>query len=70
MYQGTVKWFDANKGYGFIAPEDGSSDVFIHAEALDKAGIRYLGEGDKISYEIARNKGRTAAANVKVLKTS
>jgi CspA family cold shock protein len=68
MNVGIIKWFNPGKGYGFITPEDGSSDVFIHAEALDRAGIRYVGEGDQLSYEIARNKGKYSAANIKVLK--
>lgn len=66
MANGTVKWFNATKGYGFIAPEDGSSDVFIHVSALEKAGIHQLNDGQKISYELATNRGKTSAANVQL----
>ncbi len=67
MANGTVKWFNPTKGYGFIAPEDGSSDVFVHVSAVEKAGIFQLNEGQKVSYEIATNKGKTSAANLQLL---
>lgn len=66
MANGTVKWFNPTKGYGFIAPQDGSSDVFVHISALEKAGIHSLNEGQTVSYDIAANKGKTAAANLKL----
>ena len=66
MAQGKVKWFNARKGYGFIQPEDGSKDVFVHISALEAAGIRNLNEGQKVSYEIANNKGKTSAVNIEV----
>jgi CspA family cold shock protein len=66
MAQGTVKWFNPTKGYGFIAPQDGGSDVFVHISAVEKAGLRQLNEGQKVSYEIATNKGKQSAANLKV----
>lgn len=67
MATGTVKWFNATKGYGFIAPEDGGKDVFVHVSALDEAGIRELEDGQKVSYELQENRGKEAAADLKVL---
>ncbi len=67
MANGTVKWFNPNKGYGFIQPEDGTKDVFVHISALERAGIQSLNEGQKISYETATNKGKISAANLKLL---
>jgi cold shock protein len=64
MATGTVKWFNAQKGYGFIAPEGGGKDVFIHITALERAGIASLNEGQRVSYEIAKDKGKEAAANI------
>lgn len=63
---GTVKWFNSTKGFGFIAPDDGSSDVFVHATALERAGIRFLNEGQRLSFDLATNKGKTSAANLKL----
>ena len=67
MATGTVKWFNPNKGYGFIQPEDGSKDVFVHISALERAGIQSLNEGQKVSFETATNKGKISAANLKLL---
>ncbi|MAI83996.1 MAG: cold-shock protein [Rickettsiales bacterium] len=67
MANGTVKWFNPNKGYGFIQPEDGSKDVFVHISAVERAGIQSLNEGQKISFETATNKGKISAANLKLL---
>ena len=67
MTNGTVKWFNANKGYGFIQTEDGGKDVFVHISALERAGINTLSEGQKISFETATNKGKISAANLKLL---
>ncbi len=67
MANGTVKWFNPSKGYGFLAPEDGGKDIFIHTSALEKAGLRRLDENQKVSYEIATNKGRASAVNIKLL---
>jgi CspA family cold shock protein len=62
MASGTVKWFNAQKGYGFIQPDDGSKDVFVHISAVEKAGLGSLREGQKLSYEIERGQqGKTAA---------
>lgn len=67
MKTGTVKWFNATKGYGFIAPDDGSRDVFVHLSALEKAGLRQLNEKQKVSYEIATNKGKESAVDIKLI---
>ena len=67
MATGTVKWFNAQKGYGFIQPDDGAKDVFVHISAVEQAGIGYLNEGQKISYEIeAGRNGKTSAVALKV----
>ncbi len=58
MTKGTVKWFNSNKGYGFITPENGSKDVFVHITALEKSGLHEVNEGQKISYEVESNKGK------------
>jgi CspA family cold shock protein len=63
MATGTVKWFNATKGYGFIRPDDGRKDVFVHVTAVQKAG---LNEGQKISYELATDRGKTSATELKV----
>lgn len=65
MANGTVKWFNPTKGFGFITPENGNEDVFVHISALEKANIRYLNENDKVSYDIVSEKGKNAAANLK-----
>ena len=66
MPTGTVKWFNPKKGYGFITPEDNSKDVFVHISSLEKAGLRILSEGQKITFEVATNKGKTSAVNIKL----
>jgi len=63
---GTVKWFDATKGYGFIKPSDGSRDVFVHITAVREAGLQTLNEGQAIGYELRTERGKTAAANLEV----
>lgn len=64
---GTVKWFNATKGYGFITPATGGSDVFVHISAVERAGLRGLTEGQQISYELVNDKrGRSSADNLKV----
>jgi cold shock protein len=67
MTQGTVKWFNDQKGFGFIQPDDGSKDVFVHISAVERAGMRSLSEGQKISYEIVadRRTGKSSADNLK-----
>lgn len=65
--RGTVKWFNSQKGFGFIVPDSGGKDVFVHISAVEKAGLRTLNEGQKVEYELQENRGRTAAANLKVI---
>ncbi len=65
MATGTVKWFNPAKGYGFIQPDAGGGDVFVHISAVEQAGWSTLNEGQKISYELATNKGKTSAVNLK-----
>lgn len=64
MANGTVKWFNATKGFGFIEPEDGGNDVFVHISALQQAGINGLADGQKVSYEIVENRGKSSAGNL------
>ena len=66
---GTVKWFNATKGYGFIQPDDGSKDVFVHASAVERAGLDALREGQKLSFEVQNDPRtrKTSAANLKAL---
>tara|TARA_Y100001960_G_C14325104_1_gene657265 strand:+ start:251 stop:454 length:204 start_codon:yes stop_codon:yes gene_type:complete len=65
MKTGTVKWFNEDKGYGFIAVEGEKNDVFVHFSALKAAGIRTLNEGDEVSFEIDESRGKPAATNIK-----
>jgi len=67
MANGTVKWFNATKGYGFIQPESGGNDVFVHISAVEKAGLRSLNDGQKVSYEIANERGKSSAVNLQAL---
>jgi CspA family cold shock protein len=68
MSTGTVKWFNAQKGYGFIQPDDGSKDVFVHISALEKAGMASLQEGQKLSFEVLPGKqGKSSAANLRAV---
>jgi cold shock protein len=63
---GTVKWFNPMKGYGFIQPDSGGKDVFVHISAVEKAGLSSLNEGAKVSYEEMSNRGKTSAENLRV----
>jgi len=67
MANGLVKWFNSTKGFGFIQPEEGGADVFVHISALERAGLTDLKEGQRVNYELATNKGRTSAANLKLV---
>ena len=66
MDTGTVKWFNEQKGYGFIQPDNGQNDIFVHISAVDRAGLRTLKEGQKVSYEVVTDKrtGRASAGNL------
>jgi CspA family cold shock protein len=65
MATGTVKWFNSQKGFGFIQPDGGGQDVFVHISAVERAGWRSLNEGQKISYDLQTEKGKTSATNLK-----
>lgn len=68
MATGTVKWFNVSKGYGFIQPENGGSDVFVHISSLERSGLNMLNEGQHISYELATHNGKTSAVNLKTVE--
>ena len=65
MATGTVKWFNPVKGFGFIQPSDGSKDVFVHISAVERAGLESLREGQKVTFDLADERGKTAAVNIK-----
>jgi len=64
---GTVKWFNATKGFGFILPQDGGKDVFVHITAVQKAGLTGLKDGQKVTYDVVQERGKAAAANLKTI---
>ena len=66
MATGTVKWFNATKGFGFIQPDGGGKDVFVHISAVEKAGLSSLNEGAKVSYDIVSDRGKESAGSLKV----
>lgn len=66
MAIGTVKWFNGTKGYGFIVPQDGGKDVFVHITAVQAAGLRGLDEGQRVTYEVAMERGKAAATNLRL----
>ena len=66
MATGSVKWFNADKGFGFIQPEGGGKDVFVHITAVQAAGLSGLNDGQRVSYEVVKERGKEAAANLKV----
>jgi CspA family cold shock protein len=65
MATGTVKWFNTQKGFGFIQPSDGTSDVFVHISAVERAGLRALNEGQRVSFDVTKERGKSAATNLK-----
>jgi cold shock protein len=67
MATGTVKWFNTTKGYGFIQPDDGGKDIFVHVTAVEKAGLRGLNEGQKVSFQTREERGKTAAVDLKAV---
>ena len=67
MPSGTVKWFNATKGYGFIQPDGGTKDVFVHISAVERAGLSDLREGAKVTYDVVPSKGKESAENLKVM---
>ena len=66
MATGTVKWFNPAKGYGFIQPQAGGKDVFVHISAVERAGLTSLNEGQTVDYEVVSNRGKESAENLKV----
>jgi len=66
MASGTVKWFNATKGYGFIQPTDGGKDVFVHISAVERAGLGTLNEGQKVTFDIQTERGKSSATNLRV----
>jgi cold shock protein len=66
MAMGTVKWFNATKGYGFIQPDGGGKDVFVHISAVEKAGYTSLAEGAKVSFEVVANRGKESVENLRI----
>ncbi len=66
MAQGTVKWFNETKGYGFIMPQDGGKDVFVHITAVQAAGLKGLNDGQQVSFDVEMERGKAAATNLKL----
>ena len=68
MARGTVKWFNGQKGYGFIQPEGGGKDVFVHISAVERAGLQGLQDGQAIEFDVVENRGKSAAENLRVAR--
>jgi cold shock protein len=67
MMQGTVKWFNSQKGFGFIQPDDGGKDVFVHISAVERAGLHGLNEGQKVSFDVVTERGKSSAGNLRII---
>jgi len=67
MTQGTVKWFNSQKGFGFIQPDDGGKDVFVHISAVERAGLSGLNEGQKVSFDVMTERGKYSAGNLRTV---
>jgi len=67
MAEGTVKWFNSTKGFGFIQPSEGGNDVFVHISAVQRAGLQGLSDGQRVSYELQNERGKTAAVDIKLI---
>jgi len=67
MATGTVKWFNTQKGYGFIVSDEGGKDIFVHISAVERSGLRGLNEGQKVEFELQNDKGKIAAVNIKAV---
>ena len=67
MAEGTVKWFNSTKGFGFIQPAEGGNDVFVHISAVQRAGLQGLADGQKVTYELQNERGKTAAVDIQLL---
>ncbi|MCB1557806.1 MAG: cold-shock protein [Alphaproteobacteria bacterium] len=65
MATGTVKWFNGQKGFGFIIPDDGGKDIFVHISAVEKSGMKTLDEGQKLEFDLEESRGKTAAVNLR-----
>ena len=66
MATAKVKWFNSNKGFGFLQPDDGGADVFVHISALERAGIKELKDGQKVSYQLTTERGKTSATDIQL----
>lgn len=67
QHSAIVKWFNPAKGFGFLVPDNGGSDVFVHISAVEKAGLKTLNEGQRVTYDLQNNRGKDAAANIKII---